>query len=112
MGDEMIEEAWKRHWAATSRCADDAPTSAHDIERSGFYTGFRALRSYCLTDEAVERGARVIAPGSWSVFDGYLADMLRKYKGENAGYDPEAFKDKISMAEARACLIAVIGDGE
>ncbi|TXH54334.1 MAG: hypothetical protein E6Q97_11290 [Desulfurellales bacterium] len=36
--------------------------------------------------------------------DGYLADMLRKYKGEHIGYDPDAFKHKESMAIARAVL--------
>lgn len=48
--------------------------------------------------------ARIIDPSSWRVFDGYLADVKRKYKGQNAAYDPEAFKDKVSMAKAREIL--------
>lgn len=57
-----------------------------------------------LTVEAV---ARIVAPSSWRVMDSYLADMQRKYRGENAGYDPAAFKHKESMALARAVLTAI-----
>jgi len=59
-----------------------------------------------MTDEAklVEELARIIDPSSWAVMDGYLKDMLRKYKGENAAYDPDAFKHKASMKTARAVL--------
>ena len=42
MSDEQVKAAWRKHWAATARCLDDAPTSAHDIERSGFYAGYLA----------------------------------------------------------------------
>ena len=59
-----------------------------------------------LTDAEAEKIARVLAPRSWEVFDGYLAEMLRKYKGENAAYDPSAFKDKASMSQARAAWAA------
>ena len=59
------------------------------------------------SDAEIEAVARGLAPRSWEVMDGYLAEMLRKYKGENAGYDPEAFKDKASMAHARAALSAL-----
>ena len=52
----------------------------------------------------VEKIARIIDPSSWAVMDGYLSDMLRKYKGQNIGYDPDAFKHKQSMATARALL--------
>lgn len=60
-----------------------------------------------VSDELIEAMARIIDPSSWRVMDGYLAQMLRKYKGEHIGYDPDAFKHKESMAIARA-LIPVI----
>ena len=56
------------------------------------------------SDELIEAMARIIDPSSWRVMDGYLAQMLRKYKGEHIGYDPDAFKHKESMAIARALL--------
>lgn len=49
-----------------------------------------------------EQAARIIDPSSWAVMDGYLKQMLRKYKGQNIGYDPDAFKHKESMAIAEA----------
>ena len=49
-----------------------------------------------------EQAARIIDPASWAVMDSYLKQMLRKYKGQNIGYDPEAFKHKESMAIATA----------
>lgn len=55
----------------------------------------------------VETVARIIDPSKWAVLDIYLADMLRKYKGEHIGYDPEPFKDKASMAKAQAAIAAV-----
>lgn len=57
-----------------------------------------------MSDELIEAMARIIDPSSWRVMDGYLAQMLRKYKGEHIGYDPDAFKHKESMAIARAVL--------
>lgn len=51
--------------------------------------------------------ARLIDPSSWRVFDGYLADVKRKYKGVNAAYDPEAFKDRKSLAKADAILALI-----
>ena len=48
-----------------------------------------------------ERIARIIDPSSWAVLDGYLAEVKRKYRGQNAEYDPSAFKDKGSLAKAR-----------
>lgn len=57
-----------------------------------------------MSDELIEAMARIIDPSSWRVMDGYLAQMLRKYKGEHIGYDPDAFKHKESMAIARAIL--------
>lgn len=48
--------------------------------------------------------ARLIDPGAWRVMDGYLADVKRKYKDENAGYDPASFKHKGSLAIADAIL--------
>lgn len=62
-----------------------------------------------MSDELIEAMARIIDPSSWRVMDGYLAQMLRKYKGEHIGYDPDAFKHKGSMAIARA-LLPVIRD--
>lgn len=56
-----------------------------------------------MTPEAwKEQAARIIDPASWAVMDSYLKQMLRKYKGQNIGYDPEAFKHKESMAIAAA----------
>ena len=49
-----------------------------------------------------EQAARIIDPASWAVMDSYLKQMLRKYKGQNIGYDPEAFKHKESMAIAES----------
>ena len=41
------------------------------------------------------------------MFDSYLADMKRKYAGQDAGYDPLAFKDKASLAKADAILALI-----
>lgn len=54
-----------------------------------------------------EQVARIIDPGAWRVMDGYLAEMLRKYKGEKVGYDPEAFKHKGSLAIADSILALI-----
>lgn len=51
-----------------------------------------------------EEVARIIDPSSWAVMDSYLAQMLRKYRDVDAGYDPEAFKDKASLAKADQIL--------
>lgn len=51
-----------------------------------------------------EAVARVIDPSSWSVMDGYLAQMKRKYRGENIGYDAEQFQHQESLAKADAIL--------
>jgi hypothetical protein len=58
------------------------------------------------SDEIVERVARIIDPSSWAAMDGYLADMKRKYRGQNAAYDPDNFKHKPSMKVARAAITA------
>ena len=60
--------------------------------------------------DRVEAVARIIDPARWRVLDGYLADTLRKYKGQNAGYDPEVFKDQASMALAQQ-IIALLALG-
>lgn len=52
-------------------------------------------------DETFEAVARMIDPGTWRVLDSYLADVKRKYRGQDAGYDPEAFRDKKSLKLAR-----------
>lgn len=58
------------------------------------------LSQHLASEEAREALARIIDPSSWRVFDGYLADVKRKYKGKDAAYDPEAFRDKKSLAKA------------
>lgn len=55
----------------------------------------------------VEKVARIIDPSSWAVMDGYLSDMLRKYKGQKIGYDPDAFKHKPSMKIAEKVIAAI-----
>ena len=60
-----------------------------------------------MTDPLTEAVARIIDPSSWAVMDSYLADMLRKYKGENAAYDPEQYKHKESMDVAQAAIAAM-----
>lgn len=57
--------------------------------------------------DVVEAVARIIAPSSWSVMDAEKAQMLRKYKGQNIGYDPVQFQHKESMAKAREILTAL-----
>lgn len=57
----------------------------------------------------LERMARAIDPSAWRVFDGYLADVKRKYKGEDGAYDPERFKDRRSIAQSQAALDNVPG---
>lgn len=59
------------------------------------------------TTPELEAVARAIAPSRWAVMDGYLADMLRKYKGQNVAYDPDQFKDQESLATAQAALAAL-----
>lgn len=70
------------------------------------------VASLALTSQASEGGgsgqwrpnreaiARLIDPSSWRVMDGYLENMKRKYAGQDAAYDPDAFKDKKSLAQA------------
>lgn len=56
-------------------------------------------------DEGVrEKVARLINPSSWRTMDYYLADFKRQYKGANAGYDPEQFQHKPSLAVADQIL--------
>ena len=62
-----------------------------------------------VTDEMVERAARIISPGHWQVMDSYLAEMKRKYRWQNIAYDPDQFKDSASMHIARAALTAALG---
>lgn len=57
-----------------------------------------------------EAVARIIDPSSWAVFDSYLAEVKRKYAGQHAAYDPDAFKDKTSLAKADAIL--ALSNGE
>lgn len=66
-----------------------------------------ALKAQQPGEDVVERVARVIDPGSWAVMDGYLADMKRKYRGQNVAYDPDNFKHKGSMATARTAIAAM-----
>lgn len=57
-----------------------------------------------------EAVARIIDPSTWAVLDSYLADAKRKYVKSNASYDPDAFKDKKSLAKADAILAMVYGN--
>lgn len=59
-----------------------------------------------LADE-LEAVARIIDPSSWSVMDAEKDRMLRKYKGQNIGYDPDQFRHKESMAKAQEVLAAL-----
>lgn len=56
------------------------------------------------TPDRRERIARIIDPSSWRVMDSYLAETKRKYAGQDYGYDPDAFKDKASLAKADTIL--------
>lgn len=51
-------------------------------------------------NEHREAVARLIDPSSWRVMDSYLAEFLRKHRDVNAGYDPDNFKHKESLAIA------------
>lgn len=62
------------------------------------------ITAFLASDGAEEAMARVISPSSWRVMDSYLAEVKRKYKGEDAGYDPAAFKDRQSMELAGALI--------
>ena len=55
-----------------------------------------------------EAVARMIDPSTWAGLDSYLADVKRKYAKSNAGYDPDKFKDRKSLAIADAILEAVL----
>lgn len=57
-----------------------------------------------MTEDPIELAARIIDPASWMVLDSYLADTKRKYAGQDAAYDPAAFKDRRSMEKARLIL--------
>ena len=68
-----------------------------------------------------EEMARIIDPTTWQVMDDYLDATKRKWVRLHAGYDPEAFKDRRSLAKADAILALSpaqppnapsIGDGE
>ena len=48
--------------------------------------------------ELREQIARVIDPSSWRVFDSELERVKRHHP--NGGYDPDNFKDRISLAQA------------
>lgn len=86
-------------------CDDIAAGQSH--ARYVARTAIAALKAQQPGEDVVERVARVIDPGSWAVMDGYLADMKRKYRGQNAAYDPDNFKHKGSMATARAAIAAM-----
>ena len=55
-------------------------------------------------DEMVEKVARIINPDYWAVLDHYLGEVMRL---KNSGYDPDNFKDKKSMIQARAAIAAI-----
>ena len=60
-----------------------------------------------MTQTLREQVARLIDPSSWRVMDSYLEQAKRKYAGQDAGYDPDAFKDSASLARADAILALV-----
>ena len=62
----------------------------------------------------LEQIARIVDPSSWRVLDSYLEQAKRKYAGQDAGYDPEAFRDRASLAIAAQiiALDAVPGEDE
>ncbi len=62
-----------------------------------------------VSEELVEKVARIIDPSSWRVMDSYLADVKRK---PNVGYDPDNFKDRKSLITARAILALINGESE
>lgn len=62
------------------------------------------ITAFLASEGAEEALARMISPSSWRVMDSYLTEVKRKYKGEDAGYDPDAFKDHQSMELARALI--------
>ena len=59
-------------------------------------------------NQLVEVGARAIAPRRWEVMDSYLEQTKRKYAGQNVGWPTDQFKDKESMAQFRAGLLAIL----
>lgn len=59
-------------------------------------------------DRLVEAGARAIAPSRWEVMDSYLEQAKRKYAGQHVGWPADQFKDKESMAQFRAGLLAIL----
>lgn len=59
-------------------------------------------------NQLVEVGARAIAPRRWEVMDSYLEQTKRKYAGQNVGWPADQFKDKESMAQFRAALLAIL----
>ena len=99
-GKDHITYSGHRAWALCPKCLE-----THHIE-------IAPNTRPPITDEAIERVARVIAPGHWQVMDSYLAETKRKYAGQNAAYDPDQFKHKESMATARAAIDAFWGGGE
>ena len=66
-----------------------------------------------MTDTLREQIARLIAPSRWRVMDSYLAEVKRKYAGQNAAYDPDAFKDAASLkiADDIMTLLPSLPDG-
>jgi hypothetical protein len=59
------------------------------------------------SEAEVEAVARIIAPGSWAVMDNYLRMAQREYAGKSVGWPTDQFKDKASMATARAAIRAL-----
>lgn len=59
-------------------------------------------------DQLVEAGARAIAPRCWEVMDAYLEQTKRKYAGQHVGWPADQFKDKESMAQFQAALLAIL----
>jgi hypothetical protein len=99
--------------AGLRRLANLSPGDAQDATTGGIINHVRTVARQALSSSPppVEAGvpsreeiARIIDPSSWTVFDGYLAEVKRKYAGKDAGYDPEAFADKKSLTKADQIL--------
>lgn len=66
-----------------------------------------ALTPREVPDEVVEEMAKALDPSSWR--DYYWEEVRRKYKGQDVGYDPEAFKNRKSIAKVRELLAVLAG---
>ena len=57
--------------------------------------------------ETIERVARIIDPGAWSVMDRYLEEAKREFRGQNVGWPADQFQHEPSMKKAREIIDAL-----